>query len=108
LPPSARNILAGAEGLHREIVLPVDVVVARELKANARSRMVTVEQVEAADMILDIGRRSIEHVCAVLARARTLVWNGPFGAFETAPCSASGRTRRAAGCRRPVREAAAT
>jgi phosphoglycerate kinase len=82
---SARNILARAEAEGREIVLPVDVVVARKLEANAPSRLVTVERVEPADMILDIGRRSIEHVCSVLARARTLVWNGPFGAFETEP-----------------------
>ena len=85
LKASARNILARAQALRREIVLPVDVVVARALKANAPARMVPVEQVEADDMILDIGRRSIAHACSVLARARTLVWNGPFGAFETAP-----------------------
>jgi phosphoglycerate kinase len=85
LAASARDILAGAQARRREIVLPVDVVVARELKANAPSRTVAVEQVEPADMILDIGRRSVEHVCSVLARARTLVWNGPFGAFETEP-----------------------
>ncbi|HKN10680.1 MAG TPA: phosphoglycerate kinase, partial [Pseudomonadota bacterium] len=85
LLPSARNILARAEAEGREIVLPVDVVVARELKANAPSRVVTVEHVEPAEMILDIGRRSIEHVCSVLARAKTLVWNGPLGAFETKP-----------------------
>jgi phosphoglycerate kinase len=82
---SARRILAGAQAAEREIVLPVDVVVARELKANAPSRVVAVDRVEPADMILDIGPRSIEHVCSVLARAKTLVWNGPFGAFETEP-----------------------
>jgi phosphoglycerate kinase len=85
LLPSARNILARAQAEGREIVLPVDVVVAAELKANAPSRVVTVDGVEPGEMILDIGRRSIEHVCSVLARARTLVWNGPFGAFETEP-----------------------
>jgi phosphoglycerate kinase len=37
------------------------------------------------EMILDIGSRSIEHVCSVLARVKTLVWNGPFGAFELEP-----------------------
>jgi phosphoglycerate kinase len=85
LVPTARNILARAEAEGREIVLPVDVVVARTLTANAPSRVVTVDHVEPAEMILDIGRRSIEHVCSVLARAKTLVWNGPFGAFETEP-----------------------
>jgi phosphoglycerate kinase len=82
---SAREILARAEREGREIVLPVDVVVAAELKANAPSREVTADDVQSTDMILDIGRRSIEHACSVLARARTLVWNGPFGAFEIEP-----------------------
>jgi phosphoglycerate kinase len=85
LLPTARSILARAEAESREIVLPVDVVVARKLEANAPSRVVTVDGVQPAEMILDIGRRSIEHVCSVLARAKTLVWNGPFGAFETEP-----------------------
>ena len=85
LLPTAREILARARGQGREIVLPVDVVVARELKPNAPSREVTVDAVQADDMILDIGRRSIEHACSVLARAKTLVWNGPFGVFETEP-----------------------
>jgi len=82
---SAREILARAEREGREIVLPVDVVVAAELKANAASREVTADDVQSTDMILDIGRRSIEHACSVLVRARTLVWNGPFGAFEVEP-----------------------
>jgi phosphoglycerate kinase len=82
---SARDILERARAERREIVLPVDVVVARKLEAGAPSREVTVDRVEGAEMILDIGRRSIEHVCSVLARARTLVWNGPFGAFEIEP-----------------------
>ncbi len=85
LATTARDILAVAEEHRREIVLPVDVVVAHELKANAASRMVPVERVETDDMIFDIGRRSIDHVSSVLARAKTLVWNGPFGAFETEP-----------------------
>jgi phosphoglycerate kinase len=47
--------------------------------------VVSVDQVAAADMILDIGPRTIEHVISVLARSKTLVWNGPFGAFEHEP-----------------------
>jgi phosphoglycerate kinase len=85
LAGSARDILEKARAERREIVLPVDVVVAHRLEAGTPSREVPVDRVEDAEMILDIGRRSIEHVCSVLARARTLVWNGPFGAFETAP-----------------------
>src|SRR5258708_15206667 len=69
----------------REIVLPVDAVVAKSFAANAPSRVVAVDGVGDDEMILDIGPRSIEHVCSVLARVKTLVWNGPFGAFELEP-----------------------
>ena len=81
----ARDILAKAKSLNKEIVLPVDVVVAPKLAAHVASRVVPVDQIGAADMILDIGPRSIEHVVSVLARVKTLVWNGPFGAFEYEP-----------------------
>ena len=50
-----------------------------------RSRVVDVDKVGANDMILDIGPRSVEQVVSVLARCKTLVWNGPFGAFEMEP-----------------------
>src|SRR5262249_23454503 len=69
----------------REIVLPVDVVVAEKFEAHAPSRVIDVDKVGAADMILDIGPRSVEQVVSVLARCKTLVWNGPFGAFEMEP-----------------------
>jgi len=82
---TAREIMKKANTEHREIVLPVDAVVAGKLETNAPSRVVAIEGVGADDMILDIGRRSIEHVCSVLARAKTLVWNGPLGAFEVEP-----------------------
>ncbi len=85
LMPAAREILAKATSLHREIVLPVDVVVAQKLAAFAPSRVVAVDEVGPSDMILDIGPRSIECVVSALARAKTLVWNGPFGAFEVEP-----------------------
>jgi phosphoglycerate kinase len=85
LIPTARAILAKAKSLKREIVLPVDAVVAAKLAAHVPSRLVSVDDVGAADMILDIGPRTIEHVISVLARTKTLVWNGPFGAFEVEP-----------------------
>ena len=66
-------------------MLPVDVVVAQKFEANAPSRAVDVDKVGAGDIILDIGPRSVEYVVSVLARSKTLVWNGPFGAFEMAP-----------------------
>jgi phosphoglycerate kinase len=85
LVPAARDILAKAKSLGREIVLPVDAVVAQKLAAHVPCRVVAMDRIGAADMILDIGPRTIEHVISVLARTKTLVWNGPFGAFEYEP-----------------------
>jgi phosphoglycerate kinase len=85
LLPTAREIMDKAKAEGHELVLPVDVVVAKNFEANAPSRVTIVERVAPDEMILDIGPRSVEHVCSVLARARTLVWNGPFGAFELEP-----------------------
>ncbi len=85
LASTARAIIDKARSLGRQIVLPLDVVVAQKFEANAPSRVVDVDHVGANDMILDIGPRSVEHVVSVLARAKTLVWNGPFGAFEKEP-----------------------
>jgi phosphoglycerate kinase len=82
---TARDILAKAKSLGRAIVLPVDAVVAPKLADHVASRIVSVDAVGAADMILDIGPKSIEQAVAVLARSKTLVWNGPFGAFEHKP-----------------------
>jgi phosphoglycerate kinase len=82
---AAADIMSRAQALGREIVLPVDAVVAAELATHAPSRVVSVDRVGAGDMILDIGPRTIEHVVSVLARSKTLVWNGPFGAFEHEP-----------------------
>jgi phosphoglycerate kinase len=85
LMPTARDILAKAASLKREIVLPIDVVVAQTFVAHAPSRVVSVDEVGENDMILDIGPRTIAYVISVLARTKTLVWNGPFGAFEMEP-----------------------
>jgi phosphoglycerate kinase len=85
LVPTARHIMDKAKGLGREIVLPLDAVVAQKFEAHAPSRVVDIDNVGPSDMILDIGPRSIEHVISVLARAKTLDWNGPFGAFEKEP-----------------------
>jgi phosphoglycerate kinase len=85
LVQTARDILTKAKALDRDIVLPVDAVVAQKFDAHVPSRVVAVDQVGPADMILDIGPRSIEQAVSVLARSKTLVWNGPFGAFEHEP-----------------------
>jgi phosphoglycerate kinase len=85
LADTARDILAKAKSPGCEIVLPSDAVVAKEFKANAPSRVVSVDAVGNDDMILDIGPMSVEHAVSALARVKTLVWNGPFGAFEMEP-----------------------
>jgi phosphoglycerate kinase len=85
LVSTAREIMDKAKAGKREIILPVDVVVAEKFEAHASSRVVDAGKVGVTDMILDIGPRSIEQVISVLARAKTLVWNGPFGAFEMEP-----------------------
>jgi phosphoglycerate kinase len=85
LIPSARDILAKAKAMGREIVLPVDAVVAQKLAEHVPTRVTALDQIGANDMILDIGPRSIAHVIATLTRSKTLVWNGPFGAFEIKP-----------------------
>jgi len=82
---NARDILAQAKAMHRDIVLPVDAVVAQKLAEHVPTRVVAIGEVGPSDMILDIGPRSIEHVISTLARSKTLVWNGPFGAFEIEP-----------------------
>jgi phosphoglycerate kinase len=82
---TAREIMAEAKAGKREIVLPVDAVVAEKFEAHAPSRVVDVDRVGDKDIILDIGPRSIEYAISVLARSKTLVWNGPFGAFEMEP-----------------------
>jgi phosphoglycerate kinase len=85
LAATARDILAKAKDKRCEVVLPVDAVVAKRFEAHAPSRVVSVDAVADDEMILDIGPRSIEHAVSVLARVKTLVWNGPFGAFELEP-----------------------
>ena len=84
---TARAILAGAGPC--EIVLPSDAVVAREFRAGAESRVVAIEAVGPDEMILDAGPASVAAVQDILKRTRTLVWNGPFGAFELKPFDAA-------------------
>ena len=64
-------------------------VVAKELKAHTQTRVVDVDHVAADEMILDIGPKSIVAIEEILGRIKTLVWNGPFGAFETPPFDAA-------------------
>ena len=82
---TARAILAQAEARGTRILLPVDAVVAREFKAGAANETVPIDAVPADVMILDAGPLTVAHLAAEVAKLRTLVWNGPLGAFEITP-----------------------
>ncbi len=82
---TAREIEEKAKAAGCEIVLPVDALVAREFKAHPGHRVVTVGEVAADEMILDAGPLSAADVVLRLDKVKTLVWNGPFGAFELPP-----------------------
>jgi len=85
LADTARAIMAKAKETGCALVLPTDAVVAKEFKADAENETVPVGAVPADGMILDVGPETVEAVKAWIAGARTLVWNGPLGAFEIAP-----------------------
>jgi len=85
LADTARDILAKAKAAQCTIVLPVDAVVASAFKANAANKVVDVNAVPADQMILDVGPKSIAEINRHLDNSKTLVWNGPLGAFETEP-----------------------
>ncbi|WP_026757432.1 phosphoglycerate kinase [Sediminimonas qiaohouensis] len=82
---TARAIMAKAQGAGCEIILPVDVVVAREFAAGAPHEVVPATECPEDAMILDAGPQSVARVNTALDGARTLIWNGPLGAFEIAP-----------------------
>ncbi|PIL18604.1 phosphoglycerate kinase [Puniceibacterium antarcticum] len=86
---TAREIAEKAAKGGCEILLPRDVVVAREFKAGAENEVVLAENCPADAMILDAGPDSVFHVGQALERAKTLIWNGPLGAFEIAPFDAA-------------------
>jgi phosphoglycerate kinase len=79
---TAKRIMADAKARGAEIPVPVDVVVAPEFSANAPATVKPVDAVGADDMILDIGPETAKAYAALIARAGTVVWNGPVGVFE--------------------------
>ena len=81
----ARHIIERADEAGCSLVLPEDVVVATALVADTPHQTVPADAVADEDMILDIGPATVATVTRHLKRARTLVWNGPLGAFETPP-----------------------
>ena len=85
----ALEILERAKAANCEVVLPVDAVVATEFKPNPPTQIVAVNAVPADAMILDIGPASVAKLLQRLPSIRTLVWNGPLGAFETPPFDAA-------------------
>ena len=89
LADTARAIMDKAASTGCEIVLPSDVVVAREFKAGAENDVVAANACPADAMILDAGPDAVARIEAVLANAKTLIWNGPLGAFEIAPFDAA-------------------
>ena len=78
----ARAILAAAEEKGVKIVLPVDVVVAKEVTRGTEHKTLSVDKVPASWHIVDVGKQSLENIEAALADVKTVLWNGPLGVFE--------------------------
>ncbi len=89
LADTARDILKKAEAAGCEVILPRDIVVAREFKAGAANETLAPDACPADAMILDAGPATVAYIAEVLEKAKTLVWNGPLGAFEIAPFDAA-------------------
>ncbi|MBZ9654509.1 phosphoglycerate kinase [Phyllobacterium lublinensis] len=85
LAATAREIMAKANAANCTIILPVDAIVAWHFEANAPHRAYGLDAIPDDGMILDVGPQSIERIKAAIDDARTLVWNGPLGAFELPP-----------------------
>ncbi len=85
LADAARAVVAKAAEKNVDLVLPIDATVAAKLEPNAASRVVDIEGVSATDMILDVGPKTTAEVIAKLEACKTLLWNGPLGAFEVPP-----------------------
>ena len=82
---TASDILARATATGCEIILPSDVVVAREFAANAPHQTVAINLCPADGMILDAGAQTVTRITDCFSTAKTLIWNGPLGAFELEP-----------------------
>ena len=100
---TAQEIMAKSEAANCTLVLPTDVVIAREFKANAPHEIVAANACPADAMILDAGPATIAQIALVFEAAKTIVWNGPLGAFEIAPFNAAtdAAAKRAAAIRSP-------
>ena len=85
LVPTAERILHQAEGKNCRVLLPNDAVIADKLEPGVASRLVRIDSVPERAMILDVGPSSIANYLQQIQTVRTLVWNGPLGAFEIPP-----------------------
>ncbi|QDH13706.1 phosphoglycerate kinase [Formicincola oecophyllae] len=83
--PTALEILKTAKAKGCDIILPVDAVVAKEFAPNVATETVAIDAVPSDAMILDVGPKTVELIIAKMKTLRTLVWNGPLGAFEVPP-----------------------
>jgi phosphoglycerate kinase len=82
---TALQIMHAAKERHCEVILPHDFVVAPKLEAGASARVVVTLETPSDLMILDVGPKTVAHYGEIISRSRTLLWNGPLGAFEVAP-----------------------
>jgi len=82
---TALQIMHAAKERHCEVILPHDFVVAPKLEAGAFARVVVTLETPSDLMILDVGPKTVAHYGEIIGRSRTLLWNGPLGAFEVAP-----------------------
>jgi phosphoglycerate kinase len=89
LVATARDIIATARERGCALLLPSDVVLAKEFKAGTANRTATPDAVAADDMILDVGPQTVAAIRTAFDGAATIVWNGPLGAFEIAPFDAA-------------------
>ncbi|MDH3581336.1 MAG: phosphoglycerate kinase [Hyphomicrobiales bacterium] len=85
LADTARAIMGVAEGAGCEVVLPVDAIVAEKFEAGAPAGTCAIDKIPADAMMLDVGPESVQQLTARLESCRTLLWNGPLGAFEVDP-----------------------
>ena len=100
---TARQLLALASERNCRVILPEDAIVAAELAAGVATREVAIDMVPHDAMILDIGAKTAARIGDAVDEARTLVWNGPLGAFETSPFDRGTSCSRQAGRRADAR-----
>ncbi|MFH0887408.1 MAG: phosphoglycerate kinase, partial [bacterium] len=84
----ARDIMERVKNNGVKLVLPVDVVAAEKIAANARTKVVAISEIPSGWQIADIGPKTIQNITTELRKAKTIIWNGPMGVYEMAPFSA--------------------